>query len=74
MSTKCLQLLSNKIHYLISVSPKTNICHVCPLAKRRKLSFTSHTHFASNLFDLMHCDQGCQKQDFIWGLVKLSKE
>lgn len=34
-------------------------CRVCPLAKQKRLSFTSNNHVAETIFDLVHCD--------IWG-------
>lgn len=37
-------------------------CHICPLAKQRRLSFHFHNNVASAPFDLIHCD--------IWGPFK----
>ena len=42
-----------------STVDKTSHCTICPLAKQRKLSFTSNNHLSSNAFDLIHID--------IWG-------
>ena len=39
-----------------------NICHICPLAKQRCLSFPTFNNIADNAFDLVHCD--------IWGPFK----
>ena len=39
-------------------SSATN-CPICPLAKQKRLSFSSNNHMSSSIFDLIHCD--------IWG-------
>ena len=38
------------------------VCHICPLAKQRRLSFPILNNIAENVFDLIHCD--------IWGPFK----
>lgn len=43
----------------ISCTNKSHLCHVCPLAKKRRLSFISNNIFPKHVFDLIHCD--------IWG-------
>ncbi|KAL0534469.1 hypothetical protein IC582_028760 [Cucumis melo] len=39
-----------------STVDKMSHCTICPLAKQRKLSFTSNNHLSSNAFDLIHVD------------------
>jgi len=31
-------------------------CELCPLAKQKRLPFTSNSHISSHFFDLIHCD------------------
>lgn len=53
LSSKCLSLLKEKLSLpALSNSP----CHICSLAKERRLSFPFNNHVASNPFDLVHCD------------------
>lgn len=40
-----------------------NVCHICPLAKQRRLSFPFNNNVANDVFDLIHCD--------IWGPFKI---
>ncbi|XP_012851790.1 PREDICTED: uncharacterized protein LOC105971482 [Erythranthe guttata] len=44
-------------------APKDSCCHVCPVAKQKRLSFPSHNHVVDHVFDLIHCD--------IWGPYKV---
>lgn len=45
------------LDFLDSVA--TSSCEVCPLAKQKRLSFTSHNNRTSHVFELIHAD--------IWG-------
>lgn len=51
-----LNLLKPTLHFK---DTHNTCCHICPLAKQRRLSFPAHNHVAENVFDLIHCD--------IWG-------
>lgn len=46
--------LQNLLHLKSSTVNKVSHCTMCPLAKQRKLSFTSNNHLSSNAFDLIH--------------------
>ena len=39
-------------------------CEICPLAKQKRLPFTSSTHISNECFDLIHCD--------LWGPFSVS--
>lgn len=39
-----------------------SICHICPLAKQRRLNFPANNHRSEHIFDLVHAD--------IWGPFK----
>lgn len=51
-----LKLLQSALQFSNNDS---HVCHVCPLAKQRKLSFPALSHVAENVFDIVHYD--------IWG-------
>jgi len=59
VSDKILRLLSNEIPFDMSHSFSTSDCQISPLAKFRRLSFTSLNNVSHSLFDILHCD--------IWG-------
>ncbi|TYK18103.1 Cysteine-rich RLK (receptor-like protein kinase) 8 [Cucumis melo var. makuwa] len=58
-STETLNSLQIPLFLKPSTVDKMSHCTICPLAKQRKLSFTSNNHLSSNAFDLIHVD--------IWG-------
>ena len=64
LSFKRLDSLKNQLLYDTSGFNKTIPCYICPLAKQRRLSFTSHNHMSQFPFDLVHCD--------IWGPYHVS--
>lgn len=53
LSSSRLRSLKDIVHFKDSVDC---ICHVCPLAKQRRLSFPASNHVSENIFDLIHCD------------------
>ncbi|KAL5557118.1 hypothetical protein UlMin_039354 [Ulmus minor] len=64
LSFKRLDSLKNQLLYDNSEFNKTIPCYICPLAKQRRLSFTSNNHMSQFPFDLVHCD--------IWGPYHVS--
>ncbi|KAA0065480.1 Cysteine-rich RLK (receptor-like protein kinase) 8 [Cucumis melo var. makuwa] len=62
LSPKCLSSLSSTL-CLSNHSIHHSSCHVCPLAKQKRLSFHSNNNVASSPFDLVHAD--------IWGPFKI---
>ncbi|KAL4027855.1 hypothetical protein IC575_011045 [Cucumis melo] len=58
-STETLNSLQIPLFLKPSTVDKMAHCTICPLAKQRKLSFTSNNHLSSNAFDLIYVD--------IWG-------
>ena len=56
LSYKKLGLLKDVLCSNVSKAHKASPCYVCPLAKQRRLSFTSNNHVAHSPFDLIHCD------------------
>lgn len=62
LSFQKLKLLKDQLHMLCNKdgSHMSIPYDICPLAKQRRLSFTSHNHISPNAFDLIHCDT--------WGL------
>ena len=59
LSYKKLGMLKDVLCCDVSKAHKASPSYVCPLAKQRRLSFTSNNHVAHSPFDLVHCD--------IWG-------
>nr|KYP46926.1 hypothetical protein KK1_031497 [Cajanus cajan] len=43
----------------MSNSYSSSTCHICPVAKFKRLPFQCHNHFCTKPFDLIHCD--------VWG-------
>lgn len=54
-SFKRLYVLRDSLHF-DSAGYKDHICPVCPLAKQKRLSFTSHNNMATHAFDVVHAD------------------
>nr|KYP43047.1 Retrovirus-related Pol polyprotein from transposon TNT 1-94 [Cajanus cajan]KYP69794.1 Retrovirus-related Pol polyprotein from transposon TNT 1-94 [Cajanus cajan] len=52
-------MLSNKVPFTMSNSYSSSTCHICPVAKFKRLPFQCHNHFCTKPFDLIHCD--------VWG-------
>lgn len=63
LSSKRLALIKDTLHIKESFS-NSKSCTVCPLAKQKKLSFSSNNHVALNTFDIIHAD--------IWGPLSTS--
>lgn len=40
--------------YIPSISNKMSSCHICLLAKQRRLPFTSNINMSAKAFDLIH--------------------
>lgn len=59
-SPKRLNMLKNTL--LFHESLTDHVCHICPLAKQRRLTFPFNNHVCDHVFDLIHCD--------IWGPFK----
>ncbi|KAG7536508.1 GAG-pre-integrase domain [Arabidopsis suecica] len=57
-STDKLKLMSGTLSFPSS-SLSTDVCHVCPVAKQKRLKFESNNHMSSLPFDLVHLD--------VWG-------
>lgn len=53
LSSKRLLSMRSVLGFSNSSKPP---CHVCPLAKQRRLSFPFNNNVASSPFDLIHCD------------------
>lgn len=51
-----LNSMKNLLSLNTALSRKHEFCRVCPLAKQRRLSFSSNNHVAQHIFDLVHCD------------------
>lgn len=56
LSFKCLDTLKSQLHCKNFKYPDDAPCYICPLAKQRRLSFTSHNNMSQHPFDLIHCD------------------
>lgn len=59
LSFKRLACLKDQLHFKDDKGNAVVPCSICPLAKQRRLSFTSNNHLSPNAFDLVHGD--------IWG-------
>lgn len=58
LSFQRLTLLRDQLHLFCNKYKDSRLvqCDVCPLAKQKRLSFTSNNHTSPNPFDLVHCD------------------
>ena len=56
ISDQKLHTLKNLLPIFNKTSSYVANCPVCPLAKQKRLSFTSHNHMSSSIFNLIHCD------------------
>ncbi|CAA2978778.1 Hypothetical predicted protein [Olea europaea subsp. europaea] len=54
LSFKRLEHLKGQLHFKTDKRMDDVPCFVSPLAKQRRLSFVSHNHLSSNVFDLVH--------------------
>ena len=59
LSYQRLYTLKNNIKFVSTKFPFVSNCHICPLAKQRRLPFTSPNNMCTHAFDVIHCD--------IWG-------
>ena len=55
LSNAKLALLKHNDVPLFNVNKMVD-CEICPLAKQKRLPFTSSSHISSHCFDLIHCD------------------
>ncbi|XP_022871010.1 uncharacterized protein LOC111390234 [Olea europaea var. sylvestris] len=59
LSFKKLDMMKDLLKFDVRKKDFHIPCHVCPLAKQRRLSFVSNNHLSHAAFDLIHCD--------VWG-------
>lgn len=59
LSFQRLTDMQSQIPIDVSKCNNAEPCHVCPLAKQKRLPFVSNNHLSQSPFDLIHCD--------VWG-------